>query len=57
MHEFDIIKKYFSKLSSNNKSSLDLNDDVFFDKSKELVISVDTYIEGTHFINFKDPGL
>ena len=57
MHEFDIIKKYFSKLSSNNKSSLDLNDDVFFDKSKELVISVDTYIEGTHFINFKDPDL
>jgi len=57
MHEFDIIKKYFSKLSSNNKSSLDLNDDVFFDESKELVISVDTYIEGTHFINFKDPGL
>ena len=53
MHEFDIIKKYFSKLSSNNKSSLDLNDDVFFNKSKELVISVDTYIEGTHFINFK----
>ena len=57
MHEFDIIKKYFSKLSSNNKSSLDLNDDVFFDKSKELVISMDTYIEGTHFINFKDPDL
>ena len=57
MHEFDIIKKYFSKLSSNNKSSLDLNDDVFFNKSKELVISVDTYIEGTHFINFKDPAL
>ena len=57
MHEFDIIKKYFFKLSSNNKSSLDLNDDVFFDKSKELVISVDTYIEGTHFINFRNPGL
>ena len=57
MHEFDIIKKYFLKLSSNNKSSLHLNDDVFFDKSKELVISLDTYIEGTHFINFKDPGL
>ena len=57
MHEFDIIKKYFSKLSLNNKSSLDLNDDVFFDKSKELVISVDTYIEGTHFIDFRNPGL
>ena len=57
MHEFQIIKKYFSKLSKNNKGSLNLNDDVFFDKSKNLVISVDTYIEGVHFINFKKPGL
>ena len=57
MQEFDLIKKYFSKLSKNNKSSLNLNDDVFFDKSKELVISVDTYIEGIHFVNFKYPNL
>ena len=57
MHEFELINKYFSKLSSNNKSSLNLNDDVFFDKSKKLVISVDTYIEGIHFIDFKDPDL
>ena len=57
MQEFDLIKKYFSKLSNNNKSSLNLNDDVFFDKSKELVISVDTYIEGIHFVNFKFPNL
>jgi len=57
MHEFEIIKKYFSKLSLNNKSSLDLNDDVFFDKSKKLVISVDTYVEGIHFIDFKKPEL
>ena len=57
MQEFDLIKKYFSKLSKNNKSSLNLNDDVFFDKSKELVISVDTYIEGIHFVNFRYPNL
>jgi thiamine-monophosphate kinase len=57
MHEFDLIKKYFSKLSKSNKSSLNLNDDVFFDKKKNLVISVDTYNEGTHFINFKKPDL
>ena len=57
MHEFQLINKYFSKLSKNNKSSLNLNDDVFFDKSKNLVISVDTYIEGIHFINFKKPEL
>ena len=57
MHEFKLISKYFSKLTKNNKSSLNLNDDVFFNKSKELVISVDTYIEGVHFINFKKPSL
>ena len=57
MHEFELINKYFSNLSSKNKSSLNLNDDVFFDKSKKLVISVDTYIEGIHFIDFKDPDL
>ena len=57
MHEFELINRYFSKLSSNNKSSLELNDDVFFDKSKKLVISVDTYVEGIHFINFQKPDL
>ena len=57
MHEFELINKYFSKLSINNKGSLKLNDDVFFDKSKKLVISIDTYIEGVHFINFQNPDL
>ena len=57
MHEFQLISRYFSQLSSNNKSSLNLNDDVFFDRSKKLVISVDTYVEGVHFINFKKPDL
>ena len=27
----------------------------FFDKSKKMVVSVDTYVEGIHFINFKKP--
>ena len=57
MHEFDIIKKYFSNLVKSNKSSLDLNDDVFFDKKKSLVISIDTYNEGVHFFDFKYPEL
>jgi thiamine-monophosphate kinase len=57
MHEFELIKKYFSELSLSNKSSLNLNDDVFFDKKKKLVISVDTYNEGIHFLNFKSPDL
>ena len=57
MHEFDLIRKYFSKLAKFNKSSLDLNDDVFFDKKKSLVISIDTYNEGVHFLDFKNPDL
>ena len=57
MHEFELINKYFLKLSKLNKTSLDLNDDVFFDKKKGIVISVDTYNIGTHFFNFKSPDL
>ena len=57
MHEFELIKKYFSKLSQNSPSSLNLNDDVFFNKSNKIVVSIDTYIEGKHFVNFKNPGL
>ena len=57
MHEFRLIKNYFSKLSKKNKSALFLNDDVFFDKRKGIVISIDTYNIGTHFKNFKSPGL
>lgn len=57
MHEFHLITKYFSNLSNKNKSSLNLNDDVFFNKPKKLVISIDTYVEGIHFINFKNPDL
>jgi len=55
MHEFQLIKKYFSILSKKNKSSLNLNDDVFFDRSKKLVVSIDTYTQGVHFIDFKKP--
>jgi len=57
MHEFQLINKYFSKLSNKNQGSLNLNDDVFFDKSKRLIVSVDTYVEGVHFINFNKPDL
>ena len=57
MHEFELINKYFSKLSHNSPSSLNLNDDVFFNKTNKIVVSIDTYIEGKHFVNFKNPGL
>ena len=57
MNEFQLIKKYFSSLAIKSKSSLNLNDDVFFNKSNKLVVSVDTYVERNHFINFKKPDL
>ena len=57
MHEFELINKYFKKLTKLNNSSLKLNDDVFFDKRKKLVISTDTYNQGTHFLDFKNPEL
>ena len=57
MHEFELINNYFSNISKKNKAALNLNDDVFFDKKKGLVISVDTYNIGTHFIDFKRPDL
>ena len=57
MDEFEIIRKYFQKLSNNNHSAKKLNDDVFFDRKKKLVVSIDTYNEGIHFPNFKQPNL
>ena len=57
MHEFELINKYFSKLANRSNGSLNLNDDVFFDKNNKLVVSVDTYVEGNHFFNFKNPEL
>ena len=57
MHEFELIKNYFQKLSKKSPSALNLNDDVFFDKKSRLVVSVDTYTEGNHFIDFKKPEL
>ena len=57
MDEFTLIEKYFKKLTYNNPSALNLNDDVFFDKKNNVVISTDTYIEGVHFLSFKNPNL
>ena len=57
MDEFDLIKNYFQKITINNPSANQLNDDVFFNKKNKLVVSVDTYNEGIHFPNFKCPNL
>ena len=57
MNEFTLIQKHFKKLTNNNPSALELNDDVFFDKKHNVVVSADTYVEGVHFLNFKNPDL
>ena len=57
MHEFELIKNYFQKLSKKTQGSLNLNDDIFFDKKNKLVVSLDTYIKGSHFVDFKKPDL
>ena len=57
MNEFELIKNYFQKLSKKNPAAKKLNDDVFFDKKNNLVVSIDTYNEGIHFPKFKFPDL
>jgi len=57
MHEFQLINKYLKPLTFKNSPSLNLSDDVFFDKKNNLIISVDTYNEGVHFLNFNNPEL
>ena len=57
MNEFFLISKYLRELTKNNPSALNLQDDVFFDKKKKLIISVDSYNEKIHFPNFLYPDL
>ena len=57
MNEIQLIDKYLKKLTKRHSSSLGLNDDIFFDRSKKLAISIDTYVEKVHFLDFKAPDL
>ena len=57
MHEFHLIKRYFSQIAKTNTSALNLNDDVFFDRQKGIIISIDTYNIFSHFLDFKSPDL
>ena len=56
MNEFSLINKYLKSLSLNNPSALKLSDDIFYDSKKGIAISVDTYVEGVHFIDSSDPN-
>ena len=44
-------------MSKKNKGSFNLSDDIFYDYKKKIAISTDTYVEGTHFLNFINPDL
>ena len=55
MNEVRLIDKYLKRLTKKNNSSQGLNDDIFFDRSKKLAISIDTYVEKVHFLDFKAP--
>ena len=57
MEEFELIKNYFQKLTKNNPGALKLKDDVFFDKKNKIILSVDTYNEKVHYLNFKNHEL
>ncbi len=56
MNEVQLIDKYLKRLTKKNNSSQGLNDDIFFDKSNKLSVSIDTYVEKIHFPNFKVPN-
>ena len=56
MNEFLIINKYLKPLANENPESLKLNDDIYYDSKKNIGISVDTYVEGIHFIDSSDPN-
>ena len=55
MNEFTLISTYLKKLIKNNPNALNLEDDVFFEKKSQLVVSIDTYNETIHFPNFLNP--
>ena len=57
MNEVQLIDKYLKRLTKKDSSSQGLNDDIFFDKSQKLAISIDTYVERVHFPDFKSPEL
>ena len=55
MNEFIIIRKYLKSLSRKDPDALNLSDDIYFNKKKNIGITVDTYVAGIHFISPKNP--
>ena len=55
MNEFTLINDYLKPLSKKNMSSLNLSDDIYYDFKNKIAISVDTYVEGEHFLDSSNP--
>ena len=56
MNEFQIVNKYLKPLSHKHSEALKLNDDIYYDSKKNIAISVDTYVEGVHFVDSLNPN-
>ena len=56
MNEFNIIKKYLRPLSKKNLGSFALSDDIYYYHKKQIAVSMDTYVEGVHFIKSSEPN-
>ena len=55
MNELEVINNLKNIIKST--SALKLTDDVFYDKKKSLVASIDTYNEKIHYLDLKKPDL
>ena len=51
MNEFTLINKYLKPLSIKKNNALGLSDDIYYDYKKKIGISLDTYVQGVHFIS------
>ena len=56
MNEFTLINKYLKPLSLKNPGALKLSDDIFFNLKKKFAISIDTFVEGLHFLDSTNPN-
>ena len=56
MNEFTLINKYLKPLSLKDPGALKLSDDIYFDPIKGTAVSVDTYVQGVHFMDASDPN-
>ena len=54
--ESQLINKYLKPLTFNNKNSLNLEDDVYYDSKNKFIFSTDTYEENIHFLNSANPS-